>query len=132
MRLLLKSALAGSVVAFLLLLLLHWPTRDSDSELNLAMAFALAPFPLSMVAALLARLPAWPVVGLVAPFAMLAVVFIQPDYDSWVSDGNLSLYLSIAVPAATGFVLTALLCALLFGKTAGSPAVDAAKGDTVV
>lgn len=88
--------MAGAVVAFLLLLLLHWPTRDSDSELRLAMAFALAPFPLSMVAALLARLPAWPIVGLLAPFAMLTVV-----------------------------------CALLFGKTVGSPAVDALKGDTV-
>ncbi|MEV4167766.1 hypothetical protein [Nonomuraea sp. NPDC049709] len=125
-RLLLKSALAGFGVAFLLLLLLHWPTRDSDSELKLAMAFALAPFPLSMVAALLARLPAWPAVGLVAPFAMSAIVFIQPDYDSWVSDEKLAFYLLIAVPAVTGFMLTALLCALLFGKTVGSPRVDAA------
>ncbi|MBB5776601.1 hypothetical protein [Nonomuraea jabiensis] len=126
MRLLLKSALAGAAVGFLLLLLLHWPTRDSDSELKLAMAFALAPFPLSMVAALLARLPAWPAVGLVAPFAMLAVVFIQPDYGSWVSGENLALYLLIAVPAVTGFTLTALLCALLFGKAAESPGVDTA------
>ncbi|MER6509413.1 hypothetical protein ABT158_21505 [Nonomuraea sp. NPDC001636] len=126
MRLLLKSALAGSAVGFLLLLLLHWPTRDSDSEVELALAFALAPFPLSMVAALLARLPAWPAVGLLAPFAMLAVVFLQPDYDSWVSDGNLSLYLFIAVPAVTGFTLTAMLCALLLSKAAGSPGVDAA------
>ncbi|MGP3963920.1 hypothetical protein ACTWPT_48950 [Nonomuraea sp. 3N208] len=125
MRLLLRSALAGSAVAFLLLLLLHWPTRDSDSELKLAMAFALAPFPLSMLAALLARLPVWPAVGLVAPFAMLAVAFIQPDYDSWVSDDNLALYLFLAVPAVTGFMLTALLCALLFGKTAGTPGADA-------
>ncbi|WP_188188480.1 hypothetical protein [Nonomuraea sp. SYSU D8015] len=113
-------------MAFLLLLLLHWPTRDSDSELKLAMAFALAPFPLSMLAALLARLPVWPAVGLVAPFAMLAVAFIQPEYDSWVSDDKLALYLFIGVPAVTGFMLTALLCALLFGETAGSPGADAA------
>lgn len=57
---------------------------------------------------------------------MLAVVLIQPDYDSWVPDGNLSLYLSIAVPAVTGFMLTALLCALLLSKAKGSPGVDAA------
>ncbi|MFI6321223.1 hypothetical protein ACIBG8_27045 [Nonomuraea sp. NPDC050556] len=44
-------------MAFLLLLLLRWPTRDSDSELKLLTAFVLAPFPLSAVAALLARLP---------------------------------------------------------------------------
>ncbi|RSN03638.1 hypothetical protein DMB42_33595 [Nonomuraea sp. WAC 01424] len=131
MRLLLRSALAGAAVAFLLLLLLQWPARDSDSELKLAMAFALAPFPLSMVAALLARLPAWPIVGLMAPFAMLGVAYIQPDYDPWVSDENLSLSLFIAVPAVTGFMLTALLFALLIGKTAGPPAVDATKGDTV-
>ncbi|MGP3921193.1 hypothetical protein ACTWQA_57115 [Nonomuraea sp. 10N515B] len=112
-------------MAFSLLLLLHWPTRDSDSELKLAMAFALAPFPLSMLAALLARLPVWPAVGLVAPFAMLAVAFIQPDSDPWVSDDKLALYLSMAVPAVTGFMLTALLGALFLGKTAGSPGTDA-------
>ncbi|MBB6346220.1 hypothetical protein FHU36_002729 [Nonomuraea muscovyensis] len=113
-------------MAFVLPLLVHWQVRDSESELRLAMALALAPFPLSMVAALLARLPAWPAVGLVAPFVMLAVVFIQPHYDSWVSDENLALHLFIAVPAVTGFMITALLCALLFRKTAGSPGVDAA------
>ncbi|MFF0770209.1 hypothetical protein ACFYUK_15085 [Nonomuraea wenchangensis] len=84
MRLLLRSALAGVAVAFALLLLLHWPTRDSDSELRLLSAFALAPFPLSMAAAWLARLPVWPLVGL------------------------------LAVPATAGFMATALLCAWLF------------------
>jgi len=125
-RLFLRSALAGSAVAFLLLLLLHWPTRDSDSELKLAMALAVAPFPLSVVAALLARLPVWPALGPAAPFGMLAVAFIQPDYDAWVSNERLSVYLSITVPAVAGFMLTTLFCALLFRKTAGSPGADAA------
>ncbi|MED7928403.1 hypothetical protein SMD20_29390 [Nonomuraea sp. LP-02] len=114
MRLLLRSALAGAAVAVALLLLLHWPTRDSDSELRLLSAFALAPFPLSMAAAWLARLPVWPLVGLLAPFAMLAVAFIQSDHVSWMPEGNLSLHLVIAVPATAGFMGTALLCAWLF------------------
>ncbi|MCF6470451.1 hypothetical protein FAF44_18915 [Nonomuraea sp. MG754425] len=104
-------------MAFLLLFLLHWPTHDSNSEPKLAIAFVLAPFPLSMVAAWLARGPAWPIVGLVAAFVMLALAFIQPDYDLWVSGGNLSFFLFIAVPAVTGFTFTC--SALLLGKIAG-------------
>ncbi|MBE1589572.1 hypothetical protein ACFPOI_09355 [Nonomuraea angiospora] len=126
MRLLLRSALAGSAVAVLLLLLLSWPTTDSDSELKLAMAFALAPFPLSMVAAWLARLPYWPVVGLVAPFAMLAVVIIQPEYDSWVSNDTLAFCMLIAVPVVVGFMLTALVCGLFLGETTRPSGEDAA------
>ncbi|MEV4367473.1 hypothetical protein AB0J71_10405 [Nonomuraea sp. NPDC049637] len=102
----------------MLLLLLAWPTTDSDSELKLAMAFALAPFPLSMVAAWLARLPYWPAVGLVAPFVMLAVVVIQPEYDPWVSNETLAFGMLIGVPVVVGFLLTALLCSLLTEKTA--------------
>lgn len=126
MRLLLKSALAGSAVAVLLLLLLAWPTTDSDSELKLALAFALAPFPLSMVAAWVARLPHWPAVGLVAPFAMLAVVVIQPDYDSWMSNETLAFGMLIGVPVVVGFVLTALLCSLLTEKAARPAGGDTA------
>ncbi|MEU6722834.1 hypothetical protein ABZ917_03870 [Nonomuraea wenchangensis] len=117
MRLILRSALAGAAVAFALLLLSHWPTRDSDSEIKLLSAFALAPFPLSMMAAWLARLSPWPLVGLLAPFAMLAIALIQPNYDSWLPDGNLSLYLLIAVPATTGFTATALICAWLMRES---------------
>ncbi|MGA4995517.1 hypothetical protein [Nonomuraea bangladeshensis] len=116
MRLILRSVLAGAAVAFALLLLLHWPTRDSDSELKLLSAFALAPFPLSLVAAWLARLSPWPLVGMLAPFAMLAVAFLQPDYGSWTPDENLPLYLFVAVPATTGFVVTALICAWLMSE----------------
>ncbi|GAA2298459.1 hypothetical protein GCM10010149_54010 [Nonomuraea roseoviolacea subsp. roseoviolacea] len=77
-RLLLRSIVAGSVVAALLLLLLHWPTSDSSSELKLMMAFALAPFPLSTVAALLARLPHWPVVGLMALlWALISTLLVE-------------------------------------------------------
>ncbi|MEO3796635.1 hypothetical protein ABGB14_41105 [Nonomuraea sp. B10E15] len=126
MRLFLRSALAGSAVAALLLLFLHWPTTDSDSELKLAVAFALAPFPLSMVAAWSARLPYWPAVGLTAPFVMLAVVVLQPAYDSWVYDETLAFGLLIGVPVVVGFMITALLSALVAGKTARP-----AGGDTV-
>lgn len=104
------------MVAVLLLLLLALPADDSDSQLRLAMAFALAPFPLSTLAAWLARLPYWPAVGLMAPFVMLAAVALQPDYDSWVSHRTLSFGLTIGIPAVAGFMLTALLCALLAGK----------------
>lgn len=112
-------------MAAALLLLLHWPTSDSDSELKLAMAFALAPFPLSMVAALLTRLPHWPAVGLVSPLAMLAIFWLQPSYDSWVANENLAFYTLIAVPVVAGFMVTALLCGLLFGKTARPTSGDA-------
>lgn len=119
--------MAGSAVAVLLLLLLAWPTTDSDSELKLAMAFALAPFPLSMVAAWVARLPYWPAVGLVAPFVMLAVVVIQPDYDSWVSNETLAAFgMLIGVPVVVGFMLTALLCTLLTEKIARPAGGDTA------
>ncbi|MEU4509175.1 hypothetical protein AB0G05_06750 [Nonomuraea wenchangensis] len=118
MRLLLRSALAGAAVAFALLLLLHWPTRDSDSEIKLLSAFALAPFPLGMAAAWLARLPPWPLVGMLAPFAMVAVAFLQPNYASWMPGGTLSAYLLIAVPATTGFMVTALICAWLMREPA--------------
>ncbi|MEV0195994.1 hypothetical protein [Nonomuraea sp. NPDC050691] len=124
MRLLLRSALAGAAVAVLLLLLLAWPA--TDSELELAMAFALAPFPLGMVAAWVARLPHWPAVGLVAPFVMLAVVVIQPDYDSWVSNETLALGMLIGVPGVVGFMLTALFCTLLTEKTARPAGGDTA------
>ncbi|MGW3346829.1 hypothetical protein ACWDA3_26255 [Nonomuraea rubra] len=125
MRLLLRSALAGSAVAVLLVLLLHWPTSDSESELRLVQVFALAPFPLSMAAAAVARLPCRPLVGLLAPFAMLALAVVQPDYGAWVPSRNLTFYLVIAVPAVAGFIPAALLCAWLFGgKPAGTPQGD--------
>ncbi|GAA2901563.1 hypothetical protein ACFQQB_25390 [Nonomuraea rubra] len=38
-------------MAVLLVLLLHWPTSDSESELRLVQVFALAPFLLSMAVA---------------------------------------------------------------------------------
>ncbi|MEU6713924.1 hypothetical protein ABZ897_20835 [Nonomuraea sp. NPDC046802] len=113
-------------MAVFLLLLLAWPTTDSDSELRLAMAFALAPFPLSMVAAWVARLPYWPAVGLVAPFAMLAVGVIQPEYDSWVSNETLAFCMLMAGPVVVGFMFTVLVCELLFGKIARPTGGDTA------
>ncbi|MEW9553936.1 hypothetical protein [Nonomuraea sp. NPDC050783] len=127
MCLLLRSAVAGLAVAALLLLLLSWPTSDSDSELRLAMAFVMAPFPLSMVAAWSARLRYWPVVGLVAPFAMLAVFLLQPNYGSWIPHKTLAFGMLIGVPAVVGFMLTALLCAKLARMVARS-AGEGAKG----
>jgi hypothetical protein len=115
------------MVAISLLLLLLWPVSDSDSQLNLAFAVALAPFPLSMVAAFLARLPYWALVGLVAPFAMLAVFFFQPAYDAWVSDESLAFAILMALPVAVGFTVTALLCALL-RRMARGPATAEEKG----
>ncbi len=105
-------------MAVSLLLLLRWPTHDSDSELDLVMALMLAPFPLSALGALLARLPHWPLVGLVAPFAMLAIFCLQPAYDSWVPDEGLTFVLG--APVVVGFVLTALLCAWI-GQTERPP-----------
>ncbi|GAA3702644.1 hypothetical protein GCM10022224_080550 [Nonomuraea antimicrobica] len=113
-------------MAVLLLLLLAWPANDSDSQLKLAMAFALAPFPLSMLAAWVGRLPYWPAVGLVAPFVMLAVVVLQPQYGSWVSNETLAFGMLIGIPVVVGFMLTALLCALLAGKTARPAEEDTA------
>ncbi|WP_146615754.1 hypothetical protein [Nonomuraea aridisoli] len=113
-------------MAVLLLLLLAYPTTDSDSELKLAMAFALAPFPLSAVAAGLARLPHWPAFGLLAPFAMLGVAVIQPDYDVWVLSETLAFGMLIGIPVVVGFMLTALLSLLLSEKTARPAGGDTA------
>jgi hypothetical protein len=116
-RVLFRSALAGSAAAVSLLLLFrYWPTYDSDGEVHLVLALVLAPFPLSLLAALLARLPGWPVVGLVAPFAMLAVFFVQPTYDSWLPNERRAHYIPVAVPVVAGFMLTAMLCALIVGR----------------
>ncbi|SDL64148.1 hypothetical protein SAMN05421869_12885 [Nonomuraea jiangxiensis] len=113
------------MAAVLLLLLLAWPVDDSESEVNLAIAVALAPFPLSMTAAWLARLPVWPLIGLMAPFAMLGVFVFQPDYDSWVSHQGLSFALSITIPVVSGFVFTAMLCKMLFGMMPSLTSEDA-------
>ena len=102
----------------LLLLFRYWPTYDSDGEVYLVMALVLAPFPLSLLGALVARLPGWPMVGLVAPFAMLALFFLQPTYDSWLPDERLAFAIQLAVPVVVGFMLSALLCALIVGKLA--------------
>ncbi|WP_345566812.1 hypothetical protein [Nonomuraea rosea] len=116
-RVLLKSALAGSAVAVSLLLLFrYWPAYDSDGELYLVSALLLAPFPLSLLAALLARLPGWPIVGLVAPFAMLAIFLAQPTYDAWLTNERLARYIPVVVPIVAGFMLTAMLSALLVGR----------------
>jgi hypothetical protein len=79
-----------------------------------------------MVAAWAARLPHWPAVGLVAPFVMLAVVVIQPDYDSWVSNETLAFGMLIGGPLVVGFMLTALLCTVLTEKTARAAGEDTA------
>ncbi|WP_327088447.1 hypothetical protein OIE66_40040 [Nonomuraea sp. NBC_01738] len=121
MRLLVRSALAGSAVALSLLLLMHWPTNDSDDELNLLKALIVAPFPLSALAARLARLsPSW-LIGLLAPVAMLLVFMVQPDDGSWLPDEQLGLYVQLAVPIVVGFMLTAVTCFLITERTTGLP-----------
>ncbi|MEV0594487.1 hypothetical protein [Nonomuraea cavernae] len=76
-----------------------------------------------------ARLPSWPAVGLVAPFVMLAVDALQPEYDSWVSNETLAFGMLIGIPVVVGFMLTALLGALLSALLAGKTARPAG-GDT--
>ncbi|MEV0144674.1 MULTISPECIES: hypothetical protein [unclassified Nonomuraea] len=117
MRILFRSALGGSAVAVSWLFLFrYWPTYDSDGEVYLVSVLLLAPFPLSLLAALLARLPGWPAVGLVAPFAILAVFFFQPTYESWLPNESLALYIPWAVSVVAGFMLTAMICALIVGR----------------
>ncbi|WP_343948538.1 hypothetical protein [Nonomuraea longicatena] len=119
MRFLLRSALAGAGVAILLLPVVSWPFYDSAAEHRWVLAILLVPFLLSMPAARLARLPVWPLVGLLAPFAMIAVLLVQPDYDSWISHENIAYAMLVGVPAVTGFVISAVLCNALFGKSPG-------------
>ncbi|MFI6297767.1 hypothetical protein ACIBEJ_39675 [Nonomuraea sp. NPDC050790] len=116
-RLLFKSVLAGFGVAVAFLLLSQWPVDDSQDELRLAAALMIAPFPLSLLGALLARLPHWPVAGLLAPFAMLVILHFQPAYDAWIPDERLAFVFLLGVPVVAGFTLTALVCALAFRES---------------
>lgn len=114
MRVLFKAALVGATIsAALSLIMVCWPQgSEGDSGVNgLLLVLVLAPFPLGLLLGWATKLPHWQVVGALAPFAMYALVASVFTFAQWLPEGELMWYLSLAVPPASGFFVTAWLCA---------------------
>ncbi|HUR07121.1 MAG TPA: hypothetical protein VM347_31565 [Nonomuraea sp.] len=112
-RILCKAALVGATIGVSANLVGdYWPHWAEDEDFSGFVVTALSPFPLGLLLGWVTKLPRWPLVGVLAPFAMYALAMAEIPFRSWMPDGKLFSLLTFAVPAMIGFLLTAWLCAL--------------------
>ncbi|MFG1680824.1 hypothetical protein ACGFNP_11720 [Nonomuraea sp. NPDC049269] len=112
-RILGKAALVGATIGVSVNLVGdYWPQGSGADDFAGVVAMALSPFPLGLLLGWATKLPYWPLVGVLAPFAMYGLAMVELPFSWWIPEGNLFHLLTFAVPAMIGFVLTAWLCAL--------------------
>lgn len=107
-----RAALAGALVGLSVIGFLElWPSPlDVEDSPGSGAVMILAPFPLGLFFCWLAKLPRWPLVSYIAPFAVFAAYFIGITFIERLPTEFLTEPLGTAGIFAAGYLLTTWSC----------------------
>ncbi|MEU9890842.1 hypothetical protein [Sphaerisporangium sp. NPDC051011] len=124
MPVLLRALLAGIAVAVSLFLLgNYWPQGPEEDDFTSSAVMMIAFFPLSFLSSWVGRLPRWQLIGLLAPFATVALLVIDLSLSPFTPNGELPWFFNLFYIVGA-FVLATWICApgnrVVRGSVAGT------------
>ncbi|RBQ18909.1 hypothetical protein DP939_17070 [Spongiactinospora rosea] len=113
MPVLIRAAVVGATLGVTLELFRAFgvpATEDGDDGLAF-LGVILGIFILAQLLGWAAKVPWWPLVGALAPFAMFALMALPIAFDDWIPDNGVTDVLTLGLPVFTGYFLIAWLFA---------------------